>query len=294
MKKYTSIEVIDFARQYGAVELFNEDIAYFDTLPLDRMMADSAPMYVNAFFYFLVEEGEITIMVNDRAYLLHPNDIVILSPSHLFEIRETTPGTKCRLLLVNEQLYGQVTFSNRLYYAFLLYNTPAFHLTEDEAATLFQCVDLVVLRLRAKDHYAQKGAIQLATFSFLLELGNIIRHKKELITASASKSDKVFRAFVELVMQHYKTEHGISFYAGQLHMSQQNLSLIIKGITGNTASNFIYERLYHEARLLLHRPEVTIQQVADELHFSDQSSFGKFFKNKSGESPIQFRHRHLI
>jgi AraC-like DNA-binding protein len=294
MKNYKSIEIIDFAQQYGHVDLFNEDIAYLEELPLDYLMEDSAPIYVNAFFYFFVEEGEINITVNDKGYLLQSNDVVILSPSHLFKVHKMAPGTKYRLLLINELLYGQVTFSNRLYYAFLLYKNPVVRIEEEDAINILQCIDLVVKRLRAKEHYFQKGAIQLAMFSFLLELSNVVRHKKAQMTSSVSKTDNTFKTFAELVMKHYKTEHTISFYAGELNMSPQNLSLIVKGITGNTASDFIYQRLYHEARILLHRPELSIQQIADELHFSDQSAFGKFFKNKSGESPIQFRHKHLL
>ena len=32
-----------------------------------------------------------------------------------------------------------------------------------------------------------------------------------------------------------------------------------------------------------------IQQIAEELSFSDQSSFGKFFKRHSGVSPLKYR-----
>lgn len=294
MKKYKSVEIIDFAQQNGRIYMFNEDIAYLEELPLDYLMNDSVPIYVNAFFYFHVKKGEINIIINDKGYLLQANDIIILSPSHLFRINKITPDAQFRLLLINEQLYGQVVFSSRLYYSYLLYKHPVVHLREDEATNLMQCLDMIVKRLRAKGHLFQKGAIQLAGFSYLLELGNIIRLKNTPDSPTTSKTDNTFKAFVELVMKHYKTEHAISFYANELNMSQQNLSLIIKRITGNTASDFIYQRLYHEARLLLHHPELSVQEIADVLHFSDQSAFGKFFKNKSGLSPIQFRSKHLL
>ena len=36
-------------------------------------------------------------------------------------------------------------------------------------------------------------------------------------------------------------------------------------------------------------PDMTIQQVAEKMSFSDQSSFGKFFKKHTGLSPLRYR-----
>lgn len=47
--------------------------------------------------------------------------------------------------------------------------------------------------------------------------------------------------------------------------------------------------LYSEARNLLALSEFSIQQIATELHFSDQASFSKFFKRWAGISPLEFR-----
>jgi AraC-like DNA-binding protein len=44
-----------------------------------------------------------------------------------------------------------------------------------------------------------------------------------------------------------------------------------------------------EASRLLRDPELTLQQIAEELSFSDQSSFGKFFKKHSGMTPMKYR-----
>ena len=40
---------------------------------------------------------------------------------------------------------------------------------------------------------------------------------------------------------------------------------------------------------MLRNPALTIQQVASMLYFSDQSSFGKFFKKHTGITPKQYK-----
>jgi AraC-like DNA-binding protein len=44
-----------------------------------------------------------------------------------------------------------------------------------------------------------------------------------------------------------------------------------------------------EAKILLRNPSLSIQQIADQLNFSDQSSFGKFFKKHHRMSPLEYR-----
>lgn len=72
-------------------------------------------------------------------------------------------------------------------------------------------------------------------------------------------------------------------------MSPHYLTLIVKHVTGQSASDFIFEMLYSEARNLLTHSKLSIQEIASKLNFSDQSSFGKFFKRKAGVSPFDFR-----
>lgn len=79
------------------------------------------------------------------------------------------------------------------------------------------------------------------------------------------------------------------FMPGQMNITPQYLTSIIKAQTGRTVNNFICEMLYSEARNLLALSEFSIQQIATELHFSDQASFSKFFKRWAGISPLEFR-----
>ncbi|RYF74887.1 MAG: helix-turn-helix domain-containing protein, partial [Cytophagaceae bacterium] len=44
-----------------------------------------------------------------------------------------------------------------------------------------------------------------------------------------------------------------------------------------------------EAKVLLFQSTLTIGQIAAELGFTDQSSFGRLFRKYAGVSPAQFR-----
>ena len=74
---------------------------------------------------------------------------------------------------------------------------------------------------------------------------------------------------LELLMKYYRKEHNVEYYAYKLHLSAHYLTLIVKKVTGRTPSDFIYEMLYGEAKSLLSQSNLSIQEVASQLNFSD-------------------------
>lgn len=99
----------------------------------------------------------------------------------------------------------------------------------------------------------------------------------------------VLQRFISLLMENYREKHTVAFYAERMNYTPQYLTEIIKRQTGRTVNDFIFEMLYCEARNLLSVSDASVQQIADELNFSDQAAFSKFFKRRSGMSPLEFR-----
>ncbi len=132
--------------------------------------------------------------------------------------------------------------------------------------------------------------MQNAFVGFLLEIANIFMGKKDgLLMPALSRKEELFEQFLQLLFEHCKEQHVVTFYAEKLFITPQYLSLILKELTGKSANKWIDDALIVEAKILLKAPQATVQQVADMLHFSDQSTFGKFFKKHMGISPMEYR-----
>lgn len=86
-----------------------------------------------------------------------------------------------------------------------------------------------------------------------------------------------------------KPNKNLEFYAEELNVSTQHLIRIVKKITNKTPHTLISELLMVNAKILLKNPNLTITEIADELSFSDTSSFGKFFKKHAGISPNSYK-----
>ncbi len=266
---------------------------YNDSISLSFHISQLQGKPLKAYGYLSIVQGSANIVVDEKEYTLSANDILIILPQQSVELVSMVSNTVINLLQVKESLFGQMVFVNKAYYQGLLYKYPILHLDNIDAARIHVAFQLIADKMQEDAPYYDNRLVQIAVFTYLIELGNIIRR----ITGEVYKADEndfLFKQFVELVPQYMKQHRNVDFYADILHVSTQTLTDIVYNASYQSASKFIADRLYHEARLLLHRSEFTIQDIADELGFSDQSAFGKFFKKHEGITPAEFRKKHLI
>ncbi|MDE5813808.1 MAG: helix-turn-helix domain-containing protein, partial [Muribaculaceae bacterium] len=91
------------------------------------------------------------------------------------------------------------------------------------------------------------------------------------------------------VLQNFRAERSVAFYADRLCVTPKHLSAVAKDITKHTASELIDHYVIMEAKIMLAESALTIQEIANKLNFANQSFFGKYFKHLTGYSPSQFR-----
>jgi AraC family transcriptional activator of pobA len=94
-----------------------------------------------------------------------------------------------------------------------------------------------------------------------------------------------------LVDEFFRSEHLLAFYAEKLGMTVDRLNDHVKRATGVTAGHLIRQRMLTEAKRQLVFTTQPIQDIAEELAFSDPSHFARFFRKHTGTTPHEFRDR---
>lgn len=77
--------------------------------------------------------------------------------------------------------------------------------------------------------------------------------------------------------------------ACQLNMSPKYLSDCLKQLTGQTAQQLIHEKLIDHAKDILTTTELSVSEIAFQLGFEYPQSFSKLFKNKTNQTPNEYR-----
>jgi AraC-like DNA-binding protein len=99
----------------------------------------------------------------------------------------------------------------------------------------------------------------------------------------------VFLQFRDAVERDFASIRGVEDYARRLGYSPRTLSRATMASAGVGAKDFIDRRVVLEARRLLAHSDRSAAQIATQLGFSSASNFTKFFRQRTGASPIVFR-----
>lgn len=150
--------------------------------------------------------------------------------------------------------------------------------------TIFELIHLT----EAETNYHVAEIVRNYIFTLVYEIDAYYRQQSSTLLPSIKKHP-LFTKFIELVSKNYMHERRLPYYASQLHITPKSLSAAIKKHTGRSAAKWINDTIILEAKVLLQNKTLTVSQISDMLHFSDQSVFGKFFRANAGSSPNEYR-----
>lgn len=129
---------------------------------------------------------------------------------------------------------------------------------------------------------------QLTAFLYYLT------HKFYQNKGLASKTEKRYWAFIELLETHFYTQKQVQFYAHRLHCSPKTLNIACQNETGECVKSLIEKRILLESKRLLVHSNLSINAIADELGFIDGTQFAKFFKKYEHITANEFREKFQI
>jgi len=72
-------------------------------------------------------------------------------------------------------------------------------------------------------------------------------------------------------------------------LSPKYLSASIKSASGRTATEWIERLVLIDAKSMLASTQDSIWAISEELGFSSEALFSKYFKRLTGQSPLQYR-----
>lgn len=99
----------------------------------------------------------------------------------------------------------------------------------------------------------------------------------------------LYKNFKGLLDEHFQENRSANEYAASLNITPHHLNVVIKHVTGKTATEVIRARSILEAKRLLTFTDQTVSEVAAHLNYFDSSYFAKLFRADVGMSPTAFK-----
>lgn len=165
-----------------------------------------------------------------------------------------------------------------------------YNINNREAEMIMSMLAIINARLTNSDpRYFQKEVIQHQLMALLYETGSVFMKYNDFQSIKLNRKEDLTARFLDLLRLHVKSERSLQFYASRLSVTTGHLTKVIKQVIGKPAGELIDAAVITEAQILLSNPAVSVAQAAEQLQFSDQSFFGKYFKKHTGLSPSTYK-----
>ena len=132
------------------------------------------------------------------------------------------------------------------------------------------------------------GAFLLEVLSVLRRGNNMLKDNK-LVNNSGLHGRKLADRFVQLVEQSDGRIRRVDEFAQMLNVTPKYLSKLLMDTMHRKPSVIVAFFTLQAIENRLRYTDMTMQQIADDLHFANASFFGKYFKEHSGMTPMEYR-----
>ena len=236
----------------------------------------------------LLTAGSGEIINGDQILPVQAPSVTWLHASHNLSLK-VRAGANGHLLGVSHNMLSN-SFGEHMESASLRYmvdQTFSLALDEKDKQTLRHSCSAI-------DHELRNGGraswmILSAHFSLIAVEIWRLSGAEDIAVKSKGSGSSILQRFRQLVEIHLRNHWTIQAYASEIGISHDRLHSICTRKLGRKPLELVHERLCHEAKLLLDRSTLTIEQIALSLGFKDAAHFSHFFKRRTELPPSRYR-----
>ena len=287
----------DLKRHMGLDDGLNENVFIHD-FKVDKNSPEvpHVPGRADAIGITICHEGEISITINARNFVLQPGSAAMILPNCIYDVSLCTLPARGTIFAVSASLLRDmhIDIQQMIPLGMHMFHNPCFHLTEKSLELYDRYLDMVRMVSKRDAGYGlpvlQGILASMMAFThdaMAREVGDAAKEPKS--EHGNHRNIRLFEEFMRLLTENFRTEHQIGFYADKLCLTPKYLSLLIKQTSGRSVSDWIDYCIIMEAKSLLRFSDMSIQQVSYTLNFPTPSFFGTYFKRHTGVTPGEFR-----
>lgn len=241
----------------------------------------------------IYEKGWVRVSIDMQEYVVQAPSVVTFLPDTIYTAMETSDDLEYKIIIYSNNFTDNLFLNlDRMHPL----RTAIHHNPVSEGEEFVHVYNRLLSMLADLTKYSESPYkleaakhLTLATFYAF----SAIRHSAAIPQQEepAGRKDELFSEFTGLVRRHFRTHRDVLFYADKLCVTVKYLSQVTKEKSGRPALEFIEQYVITECKALLLSTTMTVQQIADALHFPSQSVFGKYFRRVTGLSPREYRNR---
>jgi AraC-like DNA-binding protein len=250
------------------------------------------------FYAVFLKQGQSCILRYGRQnYDYQDATLVFVGPGQVVNITGIDPDFKPSghaLLFHPDLLRGTNLGSSIDKYSFFSYElSEALHISLRERQIVLDCFEKIRYEL---SQGIDKHSKQLIVSNIELFLNYCTRfYDRQFITRDTinlgiiDKFDSSLRSYIQTGKARELGIPSVSYFAEEQNLSSNYFGDLVKKETGKNAQEYIQAKIIEMAKEKIFDPDKSISEIAYELGFKYPQHFTRFFKNKVGYTPNEFR-----
>jgi len=223
----------------------------------------------------VVKSGSLDVVIDAKPYTLHPGDVYVVFPNVLHSLEDT--GADVVVAIVDFELY-------QAFHDILVHNMPEPPVLRkgEFSEAVYDLFDRMAQLAESNLQYKQNA---LAGYANAL-LGELISN---MPLVKRNVDDSLLQQMIFYFLRNYTREITLDDVAQELNYSKFYISRMVTNTFGCNFRTLINTYRVSMAQNLLVSSAKTINEIAFECGFKNQSSFNRIFLKHSGITPSDYR-----
>lgn len=295
MEEIVQLNSIPDYCKYCGFEVLHPLVAVVDMAEAQRNYPECKLNY-GLYALWLKQGVGCTIRYGRRNYDYQDGTVVSFAPGQVVQVEPNgeTSASAIGLLFHPDLIHGTSLGRKIERYSFFSYHdAEALHLSEREREQYLMIIESIKRELR---HDIDRHSKELLCDNIEMLLDQCLRfYDRQFITREKVNGDVL--ADFERILNAYFTEGvarnngfpSVARMADELHFSVGYFGDLIKKETGQTAQQYIQNKLINLAKEALLGTDLPVSEIALNLGFDYPQHFTRMFKKVTGKSPSEFR-----
>ncbi|WP_052427372.1 AraC family transcriptional regulator [Neobacillus niacini] len=253
---------------------------------------------------YFFHSGDCKYLINNRIYELQPGDIILLDGMTLHKANPGTDSTYTRSMLhfspkwLQESLIGLgipnlLDPFKKLNNVLLRTGYDEFGQFVDgrikEIASSLTHIDEEMQRTGKKNELLE-AEVKLELIQLLMGIYKMSQKELSQVTSKRSEKELHAESIASWINDHYTEKVSLDRIAAELNLSKYYASHVFKEVTGFTVMEYVMACRLNQVKYLLEmEPNQSLTDVSRATGFESVAHFSRFFKEKVGATPSQYR-----